>query len=57
MDIEPQPSQQAIMPFSSLVTPNTALNDLELEWEWHKVIDVLTKPLDVDKEVPQGNFQ
>lgn len=57
MDIESHHSKEMILPFYSLLTPNTALKEFTLKWAWHKVIDVLSQPLDVYKPVPQCNLQ
>lgn len=57
MDIESQHSNEVITPIYSHLTPNTALKELTLKWNWHKVINVLTEPLDVDKMFPQCNYK
>lgn len=57
MDIECLQSNDDLSPFYSLLTPNTILKELKSKWTWYRAIDVLTKPLDVDKTVPRRKWK
>lgn len=57
MDIQSNHSNGTISLFDSILTPHNALKELSLKWTWYKVIDALMQPLDVDKVVPQCNYE